>query len=59
MREAMPPLPQYASMAWCSVKKAQGQLVLLYITLLRDIGLEVVDWIHLAYDRFDKWRRIS
>jgi hypothetical protein len=29
MRGAIPPLPQYASMAWCSVK-AQGQL---YFTL--------------------------
>jgi hypothetical protein len=27
MREAKPPLPQYALMAWCSVK-AQGQLYL-------------------------------
>jgi len=25
MREAIPPLPQYAIMVWCSVK-AQGQL---------------------------------
>jgi len=28
MRRAIPPLPQYAFMAWCSVKKAQGQLYL-------------------------------
>jgi hypothetical protein len=28
MRGAIPPLPQYAFMAWCSVKKAQGQLYL-------------------------------
>jgi len=27
MRGAIPPLPQYAFMAWCSVK-AQGQLYL-------------------------------
>jgi hypothetical protein len=27
MSEAIPPLPQYAFMAWCSVK-AQGQLYL-------------------------------
>jgi hypothetical protein len=27
MRGALPPLPQYALMAWCSVK-AQGQLYL-------------------------------
>jgi len=25
----LPPLPQYAPIAWCSVKKAQGQLYLL------------------------------
>jgi hypothetical protein len=29
MRGAIPPLPQYALMAWCSVKKAQGQLYIL------------------------------
>jgi hypothetical protein len=29
MREAIPPLPQYAFMAWCSEKKvAQGELYL-------------------------------
>jgi hypothetical protein len=34
MSGAVPPLPQYAFMAWCSVKKAQGQLYLyLYIYL--------------------------
>jgi hypothetical protein len=33
MRGAIPPLAQYAFMAWCSVKdKAQGQLYL-YFTL--------------------------
>jgi hypothetical protein len=30
MRGAIPPLPQYAFMACCSLKKAQGQL---YLTL--------------------------
>jgi hypothetical protein len=29
MSGAIPPLPQYASMAWCSVK-AQGQLYLIF-----------------------------
>jgi hypothetical protein len=29
MRGAIPPLLQYTFMAWCSVKKAQGQLYLL------------------------------
>jgi hypothetical protein len=34
MSGAIPPLPQYAFMAWCSVKKeAQGQLYL-YLYLL-------------------------
>jgi len=32
MRGAIPPLPRYAFMAWCSVK-AQGQLYLLTFTL--------------------------
>jgi hypothetical protein len=31
MHGAIPPLPQYAFMVWCSVKKAQG---LLYLCLL-------------------------
>jgi hypothetical protein len=30
----MPLLPQYAFMAWCSVKKAQGQLYVLSFTLI-------------------------
>jgi hypothetical protein len=33
MSGAVPPLPQYAFMAWCSVKKAQGQLYL-YLALI-------------------------
>jgi len=37
MRGAVTPQPQYAFMAWCSVKKAQGQLnprlTLPYLTL--------------------------
>jgi hypothetical protein len=38
MSEAIPPLTQYAFMAWCSVKKAQGQLYLyLYILLLHKL----------------------
>jgi len=28
MRGAIPPLPQYSFMAWCTVKKAQGQFYL-------------------------------
>jgi len=36
MGGAVPPLPQYAFMAWCSVKKAQGQLYLyLYPYLIK------------------------
>jgi hypothetical protein len=34
MRAAITPFPQYASMAWCSIK-AQGQLYLLPNTKLR------------------------
>jgi hypothetical protein len=30
MRGAIPPLAQYSFMAWCSVKKAQGQLGLTF-----------------------------
>jgi hypothetical protein len=33
MREAVPPLPQYAFMAWCSVK-AQGQLYILSLPVV-------------------------
>jgi hypothetical protein len=33
MREAIPPLPQYAFMAWCLVK-AQGQLYLCFTFIL-------------------------
>jgi hypothetical protein len=38
MREVIPPLPQYAFMAWCSVKKEQGQL---YSYLYLSYGLPV------------------
>jgi hypothetical protein len=34
MKGAMPPIPQYAFMAWCSVK-AQGQLYL-YLSFCMD-----------------------
>jgi hypothetical protein len=34
MRGAVPPLPQYAFMAWCSVK-AQGQLYLLLLLYVK------------------------
>jgi hypothetical protein len=36
MSGAIPPLPQYAFMAWCSVK-AQGQLYLYFILTTRCI----------------------
>jgi len=45
MRGAIPPLPQYAFVAWCLVK-AQGQIYL----YLKEIGWEVVDWIFLPQD---------
>jgi hypothetical protein len=35
MSGAIPPLPQYAFMAWCSVK-IQGQL---YLYLIKEIGI--------------------
>jgi hypothetical protein len=34
MREVTPPLPQYAFMAWCSVK-AQGQLYLYLVSAMQ------------------------
>jgi hypothetical protein len=37
MSGAIPPLSQYAFVAWCSVKKAQGQLHL-YLYLKTDLG---------------------
>jgi hypothetical protein len=61
---AIPPLPQYAFMSWCSVK-VQGHLYL-YLKRrwednirmdLREIGWEDVDWIHLAQDR-NQWRAV-
>jgi hypothetical protein len=43
MCEALTPHPQYAFMAWCSVKKAQGQLyftfTLRYLDLLESLVL--------------------
>jgi hypothetical protein len=42
---AIPPLPQYAFMAWCSVKKAQGQLYL----YLRGYNVSV------SYNNLDEW----
>jgi hypothetical protein len=43
MSGAIPPLPQYASMAWCSVKE-QGQL---YLLLLPFVGQDVAKVRHL------------
>jgi len=39
MRGVIPPLPQYAFMAWCSVK-AQGQL---YLSPLRHLTLKTTN----------------
>jgi len=42
MRGFIPPVPQYAFMAWCSVKKAQGQLYLylyVYLYFVGDLAL--------------------
>jgi len=52
MRAAIPPLPQYAFIAWCSVK-TQGKLYVYH----RQIGWEGVDWMHVTQDR-DKWRAV-
>jgi hypothetical protein len=42
MSGAIPPLPQYAFMAWCSVKKAQGQLYLYLIGVDGRIILKLI-----------------
>jgi len=42
MRGAIPPLPQYAFMVWCSVK-AQGQLYLHLMIVSLDFGIVSVD----------------
>jgi hypothetical protein len=55
MSEAIPPLPQYALMAWCLLK-VQG-LYLNIITDLKKIGWEVVEWMCLAQDRV-QWRTL-
>jgi hypothetical protein len=34
MGGAVPPLPQYAFMAWCSVRGVQGQLYFYLLTML-------------------------
>jgi hypothetical protein len=34
MHGAIPPLPQYPFMAWCSVKKIQGQLYLYLLQIM-------------------------
>jgi hypothetical protein len=50
MSAAIPPLPQYAFMAWCSVK-AQGQL---YLYLL----LDKCEWVASRPDRFIQRDRV-
>jgi hypothetical protein len=41
MSVAIPPLPQYAFMAWCPVK-AQGKLYLYLFYLISDIALSIL-----------------
>jgi hypothetical protein len=41
MRGAIHPLPQYALMAWCSVK-AKGQLYLLPLSYITKLKIKVV-----------------
>jgi hypothetical protein len=50
MRGAIPPSPSTPSWRGAQFKiNAQGKL---YLSLyLRETGLEVLDWIHLAHDR--------
>jgi hypothetical protein len=52
MSGAIPLLPQYAFMAWCSVKKTLGQLY-----QLREIGCASVNLMHLAQDKV-QWRAV-
>jgi hypothetical protein len=52
MHGAIPPLPQYASMAWCSLK-AEGQLYL-YLKILQ-IDTELADAITASQEQ----KRIS
>jgi hypothetical protein len=49
MSGAIPPLPQYAFMAWCSVK-AQGQLYLYLLPLAsRRVGFHfIVEFKHIS-----------
>jgi hypothetical protein len=50
MRGAIPPLPQYAFMVWCSVKKkAQGQLYLCTLTLLVHVAISLAININLSF----------
>jgi hypothetical protein len=51
MSGAIHPLPQYAFMAWCSVKKAQGQLYLylLYKRLTEIIEHNDINVVWLVY----------
>jgi hypothetical protein len=55
MGGAVPPLPQYAFMAWCSVRGSTGTTLPFTFMDVREIGCEGVDWILLAQDR-DQWR---
>jgi hypothetical protein len=62
MRGTTPPLPEHALMAWCSVKKEQGQLyftlpylTLLYFTLLYFTFLQSRDRVWLCNCGFSGW----
>jgi hypothetical protein len=68
MSGAIPPLPQYAFIAWCSVKKAQGQLYLYllhirstccngYVVRLNSGITELSRWIMVILSPLLKWRR--
>jgi hypothetical protein len=41
MDAAIPPLPQYAFMAWCLVK-AQGLYLYLYLIILKGLEIDII-----------------
>jgi hypothetical protein len=52
MRGAIPPIPQYAFMAWCSVKKTTGITLPLLYTVAEDTCSEcAVQFIPTLYSR--------
>jgi hypothetical protein len=48
MSRAIPPLPHYALMAWCSVKKEQGQL---YLAMMMMMMMMMMWWWWYAFSK--------